>query len=527
MKLKFDCILGATILSLGLIAAGCGGSSSKSEYVSVQLDGSNMWSVLNVDKGEVVVSDEFFAPVTSVVNGAFFMQTDNGTFDLYNLSDTKNKLNRDSYSFVSNFNKNGYAIVRVNTEPWQIIDTKGVTIATLDKNIEISGGFSDDGLARMTNADGMNGYVDEKGQVKIAPKYPAARPFNDGAAVVLVKNEDGKSFFDVIDTKGETLFKFNTGQYSNISNFNDGHAFAVEGDHVVLLDKNGKKVATVGDGTNLSSLSYKNGKFIYSDGEFYGVKSTDGNILLRAKYGELQFIGSDKLLARNSNGKYGVVDTKDDIVLAFDYNYLDALTADRFITDSGSLKVLINDQGKEVCKQAFKNVVNRNESDYHGAQTNIITSQNNNDTFNSYSSEDLDEMVNAATSNYGYDMSTYGANMVDYEYYEEPDNTIPGKTLHFSGEVGDYPVDMVLVFDENDNVSGTYKYLKSGNGESIALNGTYYIVDYGYEADVTLQERYNGTVSATWNLKVFNGSDPLVTGTMVTSAGKNFKVSLE
>ena len=133
--------------------SGCGGQSGDSEYVSVQLDDSKMWSLLNVGNGEMVFTDEFFAPVTNVVNGAFFMQTDNGMFDLYNISDTKNKLNRDSYTFVSNFNKNGYAIVRVKTEPWQIIDTKGTTVATLDKNLNIAAGFSDNGLALMFNKD--------------------------------------------------------------------------------------------------------------------------------------------------------------------------------------------------------------------------------------------------------------------------------------------------------------------------------------------------------------------------------------
>lgn len=113
------------VMAVFALASCSSNESTTSEYVSVQLDDSKMWSLLNVSNGEIVVTDEFFAPITSVVNGAFFMQTDAGTFDLYNLSDTKNKLNRDSYSFVSNFNKNGYAIVRVQTEPWQIIDTKG------------------------------------------------------------------------------------------------------------------------------------------------------------------------------------------------------------------------------------------------------------------------------------------------------------------------------------------------------------------------------------------------------------------
>lgn len=490
--------------------------------MSVQLDDSKMWSLLDINNGEMVFTDEFFAPATNIVNGAFFMQADNGTFDVYTISDTKNKLNRDSYTFVSNFNKNGYAIVRVKTEPWQIIDTKGATVATLDKNINIKGGFSDDGLALLVNKDGLYGYVDEKGQTAIAPKYKAARAYCDGAAVVLTKTEDGKSYFEVIDSKGEVMFKFNTGQYSNISDFNEGHAFAVEGDHVVLLDKQGKKVAAVGNGTDLTRLSYSDGKFIYSDGEFYGVKDVEGNILLRAKYGSLQFISKDKLLAVSSSRKYGVVNTNDDVILPFEYDDLIALDSDRFLTNSGSLKVLINDKGKDVCKQAFKNVVNRNESENQNAQTAIISSENNNASFDFDKSMNLEAMINSSFDGFGYDMSRYGA--VEEDEVMEPH--IAGATMHFEGAVGDYPVEVTLTFDSNGQVSGVYKYTRTGNGDSMALDGTYTLTSQ-YQAQVTLQERYNGTVSATWTLDVVNGGDPMANGNVVTSAGKNFKVRLE
>lgn len=372
----------------------------------------------------------------------------------------------------------------------------------------------------MVNKDGLFGYVNEKGQIAIAPKYKAAKAFSNGAAVVLVKTEDGKSYFDIINTKGETLFKFNTGQYSDISNFNNGYAFAVEGDHVVLLDKQGKKVATVGNGTDIKNLSCKDGKLIYTDGEYFGLKDIEGNILLRAKYGSLEFVGGDNLLACNSNGKYGVVNTKDDIILPFDYDDLQFIAPDRYLTTSGSLKVMINNSGKEVCKVAFQNVVNRNES-YDGAsQTWLISSDNNNADTNFDANQDLESLINGAFDGFGYDMSTYG------QEGEGDSGTIEGSTFKFSGEVGSYPIEMTLTFDNNDKVSGTYKYTNSGNGEYIALNGTYYIVDYGYEAQVTLQEYYNGNLSATWSLEVVHGSSTEASGTMVTSAGKNFNVTL-
>lgn len=110
---------------------------------------------------------------------------------------------------------------------------------------------------------------------------------------------------------------------------------------------------------------------------------------------------------------------------------------------------------------------------------------------------------------------------------EDSSILLTGATLKFYGDVGNYPVEMTLTFDEkSDKVSGVYRYTKSGNGKFIALEGTYCIVDNGFEANVTLQERYNGKVSATWSLNVVSGSSTEAYGTMVTSAGKNYKVSL-
>lgn len=522
MKNKIDILLSGAIISLGIALTGCGGASGDAEYISVQLDDSKMWSLLDVNKGEMVFTDEFFAPVTSVEKGAFFMQTDEGSFDLYRLSDTKNKLNRDSYTFVTNFNKHGYAIVRVKSEPWQIIDTKGSTIATLDKNANISSGFSDDGLAVFVNKDGLCGFVNEQGQITITPKFKAVRPFCDGVAVVLSKNEGGKAYFDVIDTRGETLFKFNTGQYSDISDYHQNHAFAVEGDHIVLLDKQGQKVAAVGSGSSISDLSYSDGKFIYSDGEFYGVKDLEGNILLRAKYNKLQFVGGSKLLARSSNGKYGVVNPADDVVMPFEYNQLTYVAPGRYLTYSGSLQVLINEKGKEICKYAFKNVVNRSETAMQGTQTNIISSQNNNAQDYSTGFESLTSLIEESYDGYGYDMSRYG--YVDIEEVDEPG--ISGETMTFEGTVGEYPVELSLSFGPNGRVTGLYKYLKTGNGDVMILEGTY-VLSNSYEANVSLIEKYKDNVSATWTLNVVNGGDPIARGTMVTSAGKTFQVNME
>ena len=375
MKKNFGIFM-AGLACVALASCGSKGSGDN-DYVSVQLEDSKMWSLMDVKNGSLVMTDEFFAPSSSVVNGSFFVEDDNGEFDLYNLKDTKNKLNRSSYSVVTNFNPQGFAIVRVKDEPWQIIDTEGTVVATLDKTLNVMSGFSEDGMAMIKNKDGMIGYVDTKGQNPIKPRYKLATIFSDGVAFVLTKEENNHNYMSAINPAGETLFTFSDAKYATIGLFNDGYAFAVEGDHSVLLDKTGKKIMTVCNSTEISNLSYLDGKIIYYDGEFYGVKDLEDKILIRAKYQSLTFQSDGKLVAKNSSGRYGVISDKDDIVMPFDYEMLEYVAPDRYITKSGSVYVLIDEKGKEISEKAFTNYSIRTSTSSEVSQTSLISSKTN------------------------------------------------------------------------------------------------------------------------------------------------------
>lgn len=380
MKLTFtSAILSLGLAFISLVNTGCTKSDngSDSDYVSVQIEDSKMWSLLDVKNGEIVMADEFFAPSSNVVKGSFFVENDNEEFDLYNLRDTKNRLNRNSYSVVSNFNKDGFAITRVKDEPWQIIDTEGNTIATLDKNLMVLSGFSNEGLALIVNQDKLFGYVNTQGQNPIKPRYKFATIFSDGVAFVLTKQEDNHNYLSAIDPTGNTLFTFSDAKYSDVGLFNDGYMFAVEGDHSVLLDKNGKKVMNVCNGTNISNLAYLNGEIIYYDGQYYGVKNLEDKILIRAKYKSLSFQSDGKLVAKNTNDKFGVITSDDDIYVPFDYDVLYYIAPNRYITKTGSVYVMINEKGKEICDKAFSSFSNRTETSSDINQTSLISSSSN------------------------------------------------------------------------------------------------------------------------------------------------------
>lgn len=517
-------------LFLGIVAAalvtGCGSkSSTDADYISVKVDNSNMWSLLDVNNGEMVFTDEFFAPATNVVNKAFFVQNDEGTFDLYTTENTKNKLNRDSYTFVTNFSPDGFAIVRVKTEPWQIVDTKGQVVATLDKKLGVASGFGPDGLALIVNTEKKFGYVNTQGQIVIKPRYVNAAPFSDGIAIVITRQEDGKNFFEAIDKTGATLFKGNSGKYSDLTAFENGYCFAVEGDHIVLLDKTGKKVTSVNEGTSLRNLSVKNDKFIYYDKEFYGVKDMTGKIVIRAKYPSLKFLSDGNLLAVNSNGRTGVVDTNDEIVIPFEYDNLEYLAPNRYLTTSGSVIILINKEGKEVCDQAFAQVVNRSESANLAALVAVLSSANNQvsttevpDT-NAFDFSNLDSMISDLLSS---EIETEETTVEDTDADLSDLSSSESNILNLTGTFGKYPVTVNLRIKGND-VTGSYYYTKSGSGSPITLEG--FMID---PVTMTVNEMVGGQPTGSWNLSLLYQADNQISadGKMINSKGKEFEIQL-
>lgn len=490
--------------------------------ISVQLDGSKMWSLLNVKSGELEFTDEFFAPVSNVVDGAFFVQNEEGTFDLYTIKDTKNKLNRSSYVFVSNFNPNGFAIVRVKDEPWQVINVKGETLATMPKELDILSGFSSEGMALFKDKDNNFGYIDVKGQQVIKPKYKKASLFSDGVAIVAVNiDDDGKVFYNVIDSTGKVLFKFSSAQYSQVSIFNKGYAFAVQGENIILLNKEGKKVTTVGKGSDISNLEVLGDTFIYPDNGFYGLKNMNGEIKIRAKYKTLQYTGEGNLIALNSNDRYGVVTVDDDEVMPFDYNTLMYVAPDRYLTSSGSLIALINAEGKDVSKSAFANVSNRSASANQIALQSILSQWNN---IASSITESLSSLSDAL--NFDIDVPNGDTENVE-EVVDGIDSSasISDATYNLKGTVGKYGIEMRIKILSQTDVSGSYWYSKSGSGAAISLYGG--MASNGSPM-IYLTEECNGKETGSWELEIKEDSNgkTVLTGTMTNYKGQQFPVNL-
>lgn len=386
---------------VSIVTVSCSNDTQNEEieydYLPVQLFGSNLWSIIDVNTGELLCKDEFKNMPSRVYNDVFYVQNDDFTFDFYNIHNVKTPINKVSYVEVHEFVGSDVTFATLPGKPISIINTKCEEIAVLDTSIVKVGEFKD-GLARFLGSNGKWGFVNTKGEIVIKPQYNNVADFNNGIAIC--KND--KKYYG-IDKSGKTLFEFNSDIFSDI-NYNDGYIFALDEKlNVIVLDKSCKKIFAL---CNISPMkdtvspdlhgifmhcTYNDGRFIFYENNMYGLKNKDNKIILRAKYEDLVDLNNGTYLAKK-NGKYGIIDYNDNIKIEFNYNHITQIRNNVFIVFDGNSSKIIDNEGKDITDRGFIgiNIGIRNsfiDSNYLDPKSfaNKITDKFTEDSFLGYS----------------------------------------------------------------------------------------------------------------------------------------------
>ena len=125
--------------------------------------------------------------------------------------------------------KNGY---------WIAVDTSGSELFRLKpedigaRSVEV---FYD-GMARVSNREGMSGYLDMTGKLVIPMEYNTSSNFHDGMAKVY---DAANAFWGYIDKTGKLVIPY---QYDYVADFSYGFAKVRLGDTWSFIDKTGKTV---------------------------------------------------------------------------------------------------------------------------------------------------------------------------------------------------------------------------------------------------------------------------------------------
>ncbi|WP_294482976.1 WG repeat-containing protein [uncultured Ruminococcus sp.] len=216
-------------------------------------------------------------------------------------------------------------------------------------------------------SDDKYGYINEKGEIAIAPQYDRAYGFSEGLACVSVEKE-GDELTGFINKKGEVVIDM---QYDGATDFKDGIAEVFLGDHVGFIDKKGKYII---------NPQYKN-KTVYfigydmfliedTSGDFWTLCNKKGKSINDTRFDEPDFInicpfyneewGSDKdkvdwktIPLKTITGNYIYINSRGKTVLETQYDSADYFTDGIAAVGIGKKHGYINKKGECIINLQF------------------------------------------------------------------------------------------------------------------------------------------------------------------------------
>jgi hypothetical protein len=348
------------VLSVVFMLASCS-EQEQVKYVPAKLVDSDLWSIVNVENGEVMYEDEFKSEPSMIVCDRFCVKNESGNYDYYSISDVRRPINSESYMLASAFCKEGVALVVKKGQPISIIDKNCKEVATLSKDIRYADNFSN-GFSIIRDDDGKVGVIDTKGNVIVAPQYDHIHEYSEDKVAIAYKQvNDSVNQVFALNAKGEVLFSFKSNEYKDYTMFHNGYMFVQrDNEDLIALDKKGNKAFTLGkwNGYLPYQLGFYDGLIVFKDGDSYGLKNKDNKIVLRAKYDSLNPLSPTLkgLYLASKQNKYGVIDADDNIVIPFDYDVL-AYVNDNCLINGGNKTFSFMDiKQKEVGMRNYINI---------------------------------------------------------------------------------------------------------------------------------------------------------------------------
>ena len=355
------CWYACTLLTAVFLLSSCGVKSNQVQYVAAKLVDSDMWSIVDVQNGQVIYKDEFKSQPSEIINNKFCVKNESGLYDYFTIDNVTKPINSESYLCATSFNENDVALVVLPGKGISVINGQCEIIANVDNAIVKSWDYSN-GFAVVFTDDGKKGYINEKGEIIISPDYDSATSFSkDGIAVVGKEVSEVTSKYSAIDVKGEKLFSFSSSEYKAYGSFINGYLPVKKvNDEVVLLDKAGNKYLNLGkwDSYIPGWLGFNDGVIVFKSGEAYGLKNEKGEIVIRAKYDELvpcPQVDNKYYLAKKQD-KYGIVDKNDNVIVPFDYTILTYINKDILIAGDGKNFSFMDQNLKDIGQENFTNI---------------------------------------------------------------------------------------------------------------------------------------------------------------------------
>ena len=305
---------------VALLMAACSGSETtyqyKTQYLPVQLVGSEKWSILDVNNGEVVAKDAFANAPSPIVAGMFYVMNEDGSYDYYDVSAPTTPV-AGHFGSVTSFSDDGVAVCSRVGGSLCVIDRKGQVVKELPKEVSQCSMFSR-GMAAFQNDNGSWGYINTSGDTIVPANYSSANMFlyND-YAMVIDENQpnDSTVSFTVINKNGKVMFTANSSEYQPVQPyFINGVLPVVKGDTLVCLNEEGKEVANpIDDSDKVEKAGYADfsrtpsGDYIVIKDKKTGMVDKNNQPLIPIEHDNLIDINGERLIAVDGD-TYHIID---------------------------------------------------------------------------------------------------------------------------------------------------------------------------------------------------------------------------
>ena len=310
-----------TLVGMALLAS-CSGNEGypiKVKYLAVKLEGSEKWSILDVENGEVVARNAWDSVAVGVNDDLVGVRRADGLLDFYRVGDTAHAVNARPLGSATAFN-GGRALVSRPGSTLTLVDGSCEPVATLEASITNATAFSH-GLSLATTLQGKHIYIKENGDTLATGLLDFATPFTfDEAALVVRDATAATPTITAIDTDGKELFSVSTKDYKLTMQpfFASGVVpmVKVSNDSIVFLDKSGKEVENPNEAPQvIKDANYDyyrhtlGGLNVVRSGARMGVANDKGEIVVPVKYEDIIDIAPERFIVMEE-GRYHLVNAK-------------------------------------------------------------------------------------------------------------------------------------------------------------------------------------------------------------------------
>jgi hypothetical protein len=201
-----------------------------------------------------------------------------------------------------------YANVYVlyNDKKIGIVDDKGLMLSEFSNRYDRVFPFKEERARILKN--GKFGFIDLRGNIRVAPQYIKVRDFQEGLAAVLINGKWG--FID----KDENIIV--QPLYNEVADFKGGIARVKNNDKWYFVNKNDKKLGSGYD--SIEGGTSKN--WLLFNGSKKGLADVTGRELLAPRYELVKDLENGKVIVKKAS-KWGVVDYQENFVFPIDHDY--------------------------------------------------------------------------------------------------------------------------------------------------------------------------------------------------------------